>query len=175
MDLQRGPITTAHKLMRAFMLFGRAAWHERTVAGYKPSEIQVLFCIRGKRWANPPVTRLKVSEISKAMHVTSPTVTQLLKGLEANGLIERHNDPADRRSVAISLTPKGEAVTQEAAEDFTSSMNGLIEYLGEEQSEELASLLFKVFNYYRERTIAAGEASWQGFERDLSHPGAEVR
>ncbi len=169
MHMHRGPITTAQKLMRAFMLFGRAAWHERTVAGYKPSEIQVLFCIRAKGRAHPADAQLKVSEISKLLHVTSPTVTQLLKGLEASGLIERRIDPTDRRAVVITLTAKGETVTQEAADDFNSSMNGLIEYLGEDQSEQLAALLFKVSQYYREKAVAAGDV-WQEYEREMTHP-----
>lgn len=96
-------------------------------------------------------TPIKVSDISKQLHVTSPTVTQLLKGLEANGLIERHNDPSDRRSVGLTLTKQGEHVTQLAAQTFSSSLHGLIEYLGEEESNQLADLLFKMFRYYNEK------------------------
>lgn len=131
------------------MQFKRLGWHHQTIAGCKPSEIRVLFCIKGGMGL--PMTEMKVSEISKQLHVTPPTITQVLNGLEAHGLIERHSDVIDRRAVGITLTTKGEVVTQQAADAFLASLNGLVDYLGEEQSSQLADLLFKVFRYFNER------------------------
>jgi DNA-binding MarR family transcriptional regulator len=153
----------ARKLLRALMQFRRAEWHQRSIAGYKPSEIKVLFCIE-KDISHSIPGMVKVSDISKRLHVTSPTVTQLIKGLEANGLIERNIDPEDRRSVGIKLTEKGEMVTQQAAAAFEESVNGLIEYLGEEQSNQLAELLMKAFRYYEEKAISEQHAYWHGDE-----------
>ena len=107
---------------------------------------------------------MKVSEISKLLHVTSPTITQLLKGLEATGLIERHIDPTDRRAVGITLTKKGEMVTQKAADTFSASFDGLIEYLGEEQSNQLAELLTRVFRYFDEQAANINHSLWNGDE-----------
>ena len=154
--------STAQKLMRAFMLFGRAEWHQRTVAGCKPSEVKVLMCVR--KGIKPDSSDMKVSEISKRLHVTSPTITQLIKGLEANGLIERHVDQTDRRAVGIKLTEQGEIVTQQAIESFSSSINGLIEYLGEEDSNQLADLLYKVTAYYSEKAASENYSYWHGDE-----------
>jgi DNA-binding MarR family transcriptional regulator len=153
---------TVQKLMRAFMQFTKAGWHQRSIAGCKPSEIRVLFCI--KKGLKPDTPEMKVSEISKLLHVTSPTITQLLKGLEANGLIERNIDPTDRRAVGITLTEQGEMVTQQAAAAFTASLHGLIEYLGEEQSDQLAELLTKVFHYYNEKAASLNHSYWNGDE-----------
>jgi len=165
---------TAQKLMRAFMLFSRAEWHQRSIMGYKPSEVRMLFCIKkasapGCHPMRPDEGRpheLKVSDISRMLHVTSPSVTQLLKGLEANGLVQRHSDPADRRSVGITLTPKGEEVTQVAAEAFNNSFRGLMEYLGEDDSNQLANLLFKASHYYSELAANSQLSPWSG-EDDL--------
>jgi DNA-binding MarR family transcriptional regulator len=140
---------TAQKLMRAFIQFRKAEWHQRTVAGCSPSEIRVLFCL--KRNTQPDAAILKVSEISKLLHVTPPTVTQIIKNLEASGLIERTGDPSDRRVVGITLTKKGDLVTVQATDAFATSLRGLIEYLGEEQSNQLAELLTRVVRYYREK------------------------
>ena len=140
---------TAQKLLQALDQFRRAKWHEQeTFAGCKPSEIRLLFCIKNGAKAGAP---MKVSEISKQMHVTSPTITQLLNGLEPNGFVERQIDPEDRRSVGIRLTEKGECVTERAWEGFLIALQGLIDYLGEEDSERLADLLFKVLHYIEER------------------------
>ncbi|GLV59679.1 hypothetical protein KDH_65050 [Dictyobacter sp. S3.2.2.5] len=139
----------AQRLLRAFMQFDKADWHQSTIEGCKPSEIKLLLCI--KRQVKLTSHKMKVSELSRMLHVTSPTITQLLKGLEADGLIERENDPLDRRAVGVALTAKGELVTSRASEAFFASINGLIDYLGEEQSEQLAELLTKVYIYFNER------------------------
>ncbi len=113
---------------------------------------------------NLPNPEIKVSEISKQLDVTSPTITQLLKGLEANGLIERHIDPIDRRAVVVKLTRKGEMVAQQAADAFFASMHGLLEYLGEEQSNQLVDLLSKVLRYFEEREASMYHSLWNGDE-----------
>jgi DNA-binding MarR family transcriptional regulator len=145
--------TTEHQLLRVLMQLKRLELNRQPIAGCKPSEIRVLFCV--KKSTNLTLPEMKVSEISRRLQVTSPTITQLLKGLEANGLIERHIDTIDRRSVGVKLTPKGEAVAQQAMDTFLASMNGLIEYLGEEQSNQLAELLSKVFLYFSEKEASA--------------------
>lgn len=156
--------TTEHKLLRVLMQLKRLELNRQPIAGCKPSEIRVLFCI--KKSTNTTLPEMKVSEISKRLQVTSPTITQLLKGLEANGLIERHIDNIDRRSVGVKLTPKGEAVAQQAMDTFLASMNGLIAYLGEDQSNQLSELLSKVFLYFSEREASAAyHPLWEGEDK----------
>jgi DNA-binding MarR family transcriptional regulator len=149
---------TAQKLMRAFMQFHRLQAHQPNFAACTPGEIRMLFFLgHAARSGN---AEMKVSEISKHLHVTSPSVTQLLKGLEANGLVERRIDPADRRAVGITLTQQGELVTVQASEALEASFEGLIDYLGEEDSNQLAHLLEKVSRYYSEKII--GQTVWNG-------------
>lgn len=140
---------TAQKLMRSFIEFNKAAWHQRTIAGCKPSEIRLLFGVRGA--IKPGASEVNVSDLSKMLHVTSPTVTQLLKGLEARGLVERRIDTFDRRMVGIRLTEQGEEVTRQAMQSVARTLQGLIEYLGEDESEQLVTLLTKVFRYFSQQ------------------------
>jgi DNA-binding MarR family transcriptional regulator len=158
--MEKNTNPTAQKLMKSFMQLNKIAWHERSIAGCTFSEIRVLFCI--KKGVKPDTPEITVSEISKLLHVTSPTITQLLNGLEANGLVERHMNPADRRAVGITLTEKGEMVTQQAADAFSASIDGLIEYLGEEQSNQLAELLSRAFGYYYEKAARVDHSYWSG-------------
>jgi DNA-binding MarR family transcriptional regulator len=139
------------KLLRALMLFKRTTWHHKSIEGYKPSEIKALLCIHRSIQHAPP--DMKVSDISKQLHVTAPTVTQLIKSLEAHGLIERNVDPTDRRAVSIRLTEKGKEVTQKATDTFMTTIHGLVDYLGEEQSYQLVDLLIKVTAYFNEHEI----------------------
>ncbi len=138
----------AEKLFTALRRFNRAFWQQNSSDGCKPSEVRVLFSIKKGMQSGSPI---KVSEISKFLHVTPPTVTQLIKGLEANGLVERSIDHIDRRVVWLKLTEQGEKVTQKAEDELFSSLGGLINFMGEEQSNELVNLLSKAFLYFEER------------------------
>jgi DNA-binding MarR family transcriptional regulator len=142
---------TAQKLFKALSQFRKTGWHDKQIAGLNPSEIKVLLTI--KHGARDGKTDLKVSEISSILHVTAPTVTQIINKLEKDDLVIRNIDPADRRAVKISLTENGMEITDQARKIFSESFTGLVEFLGEEDSEKLAELLTKVFhffeNYYR--------------------------
>jgi DNA-binding MarR family transcriptional regulator len=139
---------------KAFMQFHRDATSQH-IAGHKMSELGVLVLMSKRAQCGSP--SMKVSEISKMMHVTSPSITQVLKGLEARRLIERHSDPADRRTVWISLTESGEELASKTRESFSVVFRGLVEYMGEEQSNQLATLLSTAFRYFNEKASSIPE------------------
>jgi len=105
---------------------------------------------------------MKVSQISRMLHVTSPAITQLLKGLEAKGLVERQSDAADKRMVNFRLTLQGDVVVSQAIWELLKSIRGLMDYLGEEQSAQLAALLTKSFSYFSERAALNHASQWNG-------------
>jgi len=155
------PMTlTNHKLFRALTQFRRLGWHQHSIAGCTPSEIRVLICIKksGAHLLQP----MTVSEISKRLLVTPPSITQILNTLESRGLIERHIDRADRRVIMVTLTERGEQVTRQAEEAFSAVMKGLIDYLGEDQSNQLADLLFKAFRYFSENEAHMNDEGMEG-------------
>ncbi|MFF2445774.1 MarR family winged helix-turn-helix transcriptional regulator [Neobacillus sp. NPDC058068] len=140
---------TAQKLLKAFMQFRKTGWHAKKIGGYNPSEFKVLVTIQ--QGANEKNNEMKVSEISQRLQVTPPTVTQIVNILEKDGLVERTIDPDDRRAVKIKLTSAGMEATASAKNRFTKTFTGLIDYLGEEDSERLAVLLDKVHHYFNEQ------------------------
>jgi DNA-binding MarR family transcriptional regulator len=95
---------------------------------------------------------MKISEISQFLQVTPPTITQIINVLEKDGLVERTIDPEDRRAVKIKLTPEGLKVTAKARLAFSETFLGLIDFLGEEESEQLANLLSKVQQYFNQQS-----------------------
>ncbi|MGD9994010.1 MAG: MarR family winged helix-turn-helix transcriptional regulator [Salinivirgaceae bacterium] len=60
---------------------------------------------------------ITVSEISQRLILNTNTITPLLKRLEALGILNRQRASDDERKVIISLTEKGKAM-QEAAADI---------------------------------------------------------
>lgn len=50
---------------------------------------------------------MKMRELSRRLMVTGGNITGLTDRLVAEGLVERHDDPSDRRSWTVQLTPEG--------------------------------------------------------------------
>ncbi|MBW7457760.1 MarR family winged helix-turn-helix transcriptional regulator [Paenibacillus sepulcri] len=133
------------EMRETFERFARAEWRKQTSFGIKSSEIRVLLCIKVLAAENGH--GVNISDISRKLDVTSPTVTQMVKHLIHEGYVERAADPRDKRISLLGLTDKGDAAAQKAYERFTTIFSGLIETLGEEQSKTLVSLLNQVYQY----------------------------
>ncbi|MEX2415753.1 MAG: MarR family transcriptional regulator [Paenibacillaceae bacterium] len=134
------------RLVNTFEKFAKADWHKQSVFGIKPSEIKMLLRIKDLSLQNDH--GVTISDISKSLSVTSPTVTQMIKNLNSNGYIERAIDVNDRRIADIKLTAKGEEIVNQMRKRIISIYSGLIETLGKEQSESLINLLEQVYDYF---------------------------
>ena len=139
------------RFVETFECLARAERHKQPLFGLKQSEVRVLLCI--KQLSNDSQNVVNVSEISRRMYVTSPTVTELIKALSSKGYIERCVDTKDKRVVDIKLTEKGEKIVQKTTNYFNSLFSGLIEKIGVEQSEKLLDLLDQVCVYLNETNI----------------------
>ncbi|WP_433379012.1 MarR family winged helix-turn-helix transcriptional regulator [Streptosporangium sp. CA-115845] len=62
-------------------------------------------------WEQAP---LSVKELSKLLRLDPGTLSPLLKRLEAVGYIRRQRDGQDQRVLAVSLTPEGRGLRDEA-------------------------------------------------------------
>lgn len=52
-------------------------------------------------------------ELADEVSIEGPSLVRLVDLLHADGLVERHEDPTDRRAKPLHLTPKGEAKAEE--------------------------------------------------------------
>lgn len=150
MDLEAS--NEVRRLFATFQKFTKADWGKQPILGIKPSEMRVLLCI--KDISNKGSNRVTVSEISKSLFITSPSVTQIIKCLSTLGYIERSVDAKDRRIADIKLTDQGELIVQKASERITANYSGLFEALGKENSDTLITLLDQVYVYFDNRSKA---------------------
>jgi DNA-binding MarR family transcriptional regulator len=84
------------------------------------------------------------SELCEAAMLTSGAMTNRLDRLEDGGLVERHPDPDDRRSLAVQLTEKGKARIDEALKIRFEHANKVLSSLGESERGQLVDLLRKL-------------------------------
>ncbi|MEG2857475.1 MAG: MarR family transcriptional regulator, partial [Clostridia bacterium] len=91
------------------------------------------------------------STLAKLLHVSPPTVTQIIAKFAELGLVTRTTDSADRRMVRVKLTPSGAAVVHEIHEDTVTRFRGLASELGENDTRTLVDLLSRVSGYFSDK------------------------
>ena len=87
---------------------------------------------------------LKMRELSRLLMVTGGNVTGLADRLAEEGLIERRDDPRDRRAYYVSLTPKGREQFQVMAREHEQWVTSLFAALSGQELSQLWDLLGKL-------------------------------
>lgn len=137
----------AHRLFTAMRQLHKTHW-QHGVEGHKPSELTLMICIAKRD--HSPDKGLKISEISRFLGFSPPTITQLINSLEAKNMVERHPDPSDRRVVRVKLTDQGKELTRKAESYRDAALNRLVEHLGEDECNQLTESLLKVHAFIKD-------------------------
>jgi DNA-binding MarR family transcriptional regulator len=108
--------------------------------GLEPGWHDVLATLRRQ---GPPY-RLRPSDFSGALMLTSSGTTKRLDKLEQAGLIARENDPQDRRAILISLTPKGLELMERLTPAHLENERRILAALSAAEQRQLAAALRKL-------------------------------
>jgi DNA-binding MarR family transcriptional regulator len=129
------------ELARLVVEFGKAytrrVWSEVERAGTTPARARLLAALQCKG-------SCKMSELGTVLGVTPRTVTKLVDGLEAEGLVIRKPHPSDRRATLVYLTDRGALVGKESALADHAAAARLYEQLGQTDRQHLARILRKL-------------------------------
>jgi DNA-binding MarR family transcriptional regulator len=87
---------------------------------------------------------LRMSELSRLLMVTGGNVTAIVDQLEKEALVERLDEPADRRAFRIRLTRSGEKSFAEMARAHEQWVVELLSGLSRREHDELLKLLAKL-------------------------------
>ncbi len=102
-DLDVGPMATVAHLNRLSILINRRIEDTLAAHGSSLADFDVLSALR--RQGSP--FQLKPSELSRRIMLSPSGMTHRIDQLEAAGLVERHLDPSNRRSMPVALTAQG--------------------------------------------------------------------
>jgi MarR family 2-MHQ and catechol resistance regulon transcriptional repressor len=87
---------------------------------------------------------LPVNEIGRMVRLTSGSMTTAVDRLERKGMVERRNDPADRRTRVVHLTEAGRKLIQCAFADHEAAMERATSGLTPEERGQAVALLKKL-------------------------------
>ncbi len=87
---------------------------------------------------------LPVNEIGRLVRLTSGSMTTAVDRLERKGMVERRNDPGDRRARVVHLTAAGRKLIECAFADHEAAMERAASGLTPQERSQAAALLKKL-------------------------------
>jgi DNA-binding MarR family transcriptional regulator len=106
------------------------------VFGLNVGEFKVLLRLREAKDET-----LSAGAVADMLDLSPSAMTNRLDRLEEDGLVTRARDTEDRRSVLVSLTPRGEEVVGQAVERQAKEESSLLAVLSEADQRRLNALL----------------------------------
>jgi len=93
---------------------------------------------------------VRLNDLAERMNVSPPTASRAVDVLHELGLVERVEDPADRRALNIDLTPAGKRMFAAHRRRAKQAFRPAAEALSQEERETLSRLLGKMADALRE-------------------------
>jgi DNA-binding MarR family transcriptional regulator len=146
---EKTSLDIALEIFRLIKQFPRLKLKKNSIDGLTRSEYELLVMLVISLGDDKKA--FTVTEISNLLQITPAGVTHLINPLEEVGYIERLQAPKDRRIVLIGLTEKGHQVADALILEIQEQLIGLVNHLGEKDSETLFRLLSKSINFFNEQ------------------------
>ncbi len=103
----------------------------------KPRHIHVLHAV----YRAQNESGCRVSDISRALNTTMPSITKLVAELTEMKCLEKFQNPEDGREVLLKLTPSGMEYVQKYVLDFHNMWADNLQQLTREQVQEAIAVL----------------------------------
>lgn len=156
-ELDTAPLGVVIRVMALQRSFLKEATRALEPVGLELWEYDVLSALR--RQGSP--CELPATGLAKETGLSTGAMTNRIDRLENRGLVTRHPDKADRRSVIIRLTADGQNVIDEAIQYRLDAADESLRNLDSDELRQLANLLRTVVlsaEHVREADYAASAA-----------------
>lgn len=139
-ELDLRPMGYLGRLGRFSRLAERAIEAGLAESGLSIADFDVLAALRR---SGPPY-RLTPTQLYRGMMITSGTMTNRLDRLAERGLVERVDDPHDRRSTQVALTAEGRKLVDAAVEKHVENERKLLSPLTRAEQSTFDELIRKL-------------------------------
>ncbi|GCE08237.1 MarR family winged helix-turn-helix transcriptional regulator [Dictyobacter aurantiacus] len=82
---------------------------------------------------------MRLTALTATEQMSQPAITQIVRRLEQDGLVERRADPGDARAVLIQLTPRGAQIIDVRRDARVRQLNSLLDRLSKEERKAIAA------------------------------------
>ncbi len=87
------------------------------------------------------------TDVARFLDVATTTISSETDRLEKRGLLTRHRPDEDRRAVALSLSPEGQASVAAQKEAYTAMFRTMLERLSPAERKSLIAMMTKIASY----------------------------
>ncbi len=145
---ERDQRDAAEEVARSFKRALAALRRMRGREAHCPGELtdaqySLLFCLRDQ-------SQLSLRDLADAADLSPASVTEMLEGLAAAGLVERHRSDRDRRVVLTSLTDGGRGLVEERRARFEPRLRAALEGFSEDELVVAASVLERLRDLFEQ-------------------------
>jgi MarR family transcriptional regulator, organic hydroperoxide resistance regulator len=138
----------AEQLARSFKRAMAAVRRLRGRETHRPGELtdaqySLLFCLRDQ-------AEMSVRDLAYAADLSPASVTEMLEGLTAAGLVERKRSDRDRRVVLTALTDSGRGLVEERRARFEPLFRAALEPFSEDELVVAAAVLERLRGMFEE-------------------------
>lgn len=141
--------------MREFMEFSRSS-------GLSMSQLSTLFRLYHRGMCD-------VTDVGEHLGVTNAAASQMVDKLVQLGLLERSEDPHDRRVKQLALTPKGKGLVQASMKSRKSWMGELTTTLSHEDQQAIVKALTLLTDAALALEPSSPQAAWSGITQAPEH------
>lgn len=99
-------------------------------------------------------TRVKVSDISDALHIPRPGVTRTVKEMQAGGYLCKYTSETDGRVSYISITEEGKKLSQRYNERYFNQLAPFLDGISEEEALCTIQTIERFYEVMSERRIS---------------------
>ena len=141
----------ARAFKRAMAAVRRLRGRETHRAGeLTDAQYGLLFCLRDQ-------TEMSVRDLAYAADLSSASVTEMLEGLAAAGLVARHRSDRDRRVVYTALTESGRGLVEERRARFEPRLRAALAEFRDEDLLVAAEVLDRLRGLFEELADERGQ------------------
>ncbi len=87
------------------------------------------------------------TDVARFLGVATTTISSATDRLEKRGLLARHRPDDDRRAVALSLSPEGQAYVAAQRQAYTAMFKTMLERLSSAERKSLIAMMTKIASY----------------------------
>ena len=124
------------ELLKTMEMCGHFLYHRR---GGKRGQARILKLLI----ENGEMSQRSIQDI---LDIKSGSLSELVRKMEAENLISREKDEADRRNITIKITPKGIERAEENSQILKKQEQVMFNSLNDEEQEQLYTLLKKLID-----------------------------
>ncbi len=138
---------TIEQIISLFFTTSRLIYKESTKDKDRPDffsflQLEVLGYIKENK-------KLSMKKVASFLSVTPPSATSLINRLVKAGVLRRFFDEKDRRTVLLSLTPKGEVALNREFKKVSAQMQKTLMKLNSKEQKNLIEIFQKLQEVYK--------------------------